>query len=935
MSPAAAGFRAAGVTAGLKSSGAPDVAVVVNDGPIFAAAGVFTSNRVKAAPVRWCESLLSRPGPELAAVVLNSGGANACTGPDGYGDTVATAEHLAGLLEVPAQQIAVASTGLIGLRLPMDKLLAGVDKAVGALTAEAGGLDAATAIMTTDSVPKTAEVTIGGFTVGGMAKGAGMLAPGLATMLVVLTTDAIADSAALDTALRAATRVSFDRLDSDGAMSTNDTVLLLASGASGVEPDRRAAGRRGHPGLHATWREQLLADAEGATKEIAIEVLHAASEDDAVEVGRSVARNNLVKTAFFGQDANWGRILAAVGTVGPHVAFDADAIDVAINGIWICRAGSTGDDRDAVDLTGRSVAGHHRPACRHRDRDHPDQRPVARLRARELGVLDMTDTAVTTRVEPRRQSELDGAKERAEVLAGALPWLRRFAGSIVVVKYGGNAMTDESLKTAFAADMVFLRTVGLRPVVVHGGGPQISAMLKRLGLQGEFKGGFRVTTPETMDVVRMVLVGQVGRELVGLINSHGPLAVGMSGEDAGLFTAARRTVQVDGVATDIGLVGDVVAVNPAAIIDLMDAGRIPVVSTVAPDADGVVHNVNADTAAAALAIALGAGKLVMLTDVEGLYANWPDRDSLLSRVSADALEEMLPTLGIGHGAQDGGLPAGGPRRGRGRARHRRPDPAFGAAGNRYHARSWHHDRPQPGCREPAGVVMTAPANTLSPNEVAAARWSRALMNNFGVPPVELVSGQGAVVIDADGKQYLDLLGGIAVNALGHAHPAVVQAVSEQVATLGHVSNFFTHPTVLALSERLLDIAGLRDGAIRPTPMAGCCSATPGAEANEAAFKMARLTGRPRIIAAEGAFHGRTMGALALTGQPAKRTPFEPMPAGVEFVPYGDISALRAAVDDTVAAVFLEPIMGEAGVVPAPDGYLAAARRSPPSTARCW
>ena len=250
-------------------------------------------------------------------------------------------------------------------------------------------------------------------------------------------------------------------------------------------------------------------------------------------------------------------------------------------------------------------------------------------------------------LEPRRPSELEGARERAAVLAGALPWLRRFAGSIVVVKYGGNAMTDEGLKAAFAADMVFLRTVGLRPVVVHGGGPQISAMLKRLGLPGEFKGGFRVTTPDTMDVVRMVLVGQVGRELVGLINSHGPLAVGMSGEDAGLFTAARRTVQVDGIATDIGLVGDVVAVNPAAIIDLMDAGRIPVVSTVAPDVDGVVHNVNADTAAAALAIALGASKLVMLTDVEGLYANWPDRDSLLSRVSVNALEDMLPGLEAG------------------------------------------------------------------------------------------------------------------------------------------------------------------------------------------------------------------------------------------------------------------------------------------------
>jgi len=249
--------------------------------------------------------------------------------------------------------------------------------------------------------------------------------------------------------------------------------------------------------------------------------------------------------------------------------------------------------------------------------------------------------------ETRNTADLSDAAARAIVLADTLPWLQQFAGALVVVKYGGNAMTDETLKQAFAADMVFLQTVGLRPVVVHGGGPQISSMLKRLGMQGEFKGGFRVTTPETMDVVRMVLVGQVGRELVGLINKHGPLAVGMSGEDAGLFTAARRTVLVDGVETDIGLVGDVVDVNPAAVLDLLAAGRIPVISTVAPDIDGVVHNVNADTAAAALAIALGATKLVMLTDVEGLYSNWPDKTSLLSRISVDALEKMLPSLESG------------------------------------------------------------------------------------------------------------------------------------------------------------------------------------------------------------------------------------------------------------------------------------------------
>ncbi|GAB4587227.1 acetylglutamate kinase [Nocardia sp. IFM 10818] len=244
---------------------------------------------------------------------------------------------------------------------------------------------------------------------------------------------------------------------------------------------------------------------------------------------------------------------------------------------------------------------------------------------------------------------IDGlsALDKAHVLADALPWLQKFRDKIVVVKYGGNAMIDEELKRAFAADMAFLRTVGVHPVVVHGGGPQISAMLKRLGLQGEFRGGFRVTTPEVMDIVRMVLFGQVGRELVGLINAHGPYAVGISGEDAHLFTATRRTVTVDGEATDIGLVGDVTSVNPDAVHDLIAAGRIPVVSTIAPDAAGVVHNINADTAAAALAEAIGAEKLVILTDVEGLYTDWPDRSSLTSRIDTDELAKLLPRLDAG------------------------------------------------------------------------------------------------------------------------------------------------------------------------------------------------------------------------------------------------------------------------------------------------
>ena len=236
---------------------------------------------------------------------------------------------------------------------------------------------------------------------------------------------------------------------------------------------------------------------------------------------------------------------------------------------------------------------------------------------------------------------------KAAVLAEALPWLKQLHGKIVVVKYGGNAMTDDTLKAAFAADMAFLRNCGIQPVVVHGGGPQISAMLKRLGIEGDFKGGFRVTTPEVLEVARMVLFGQVGRELVGLINAHGPYAVGITGEDAQLFTAVRRSVTVDGVPTDIGLVGDVEHVNAAAILDLIAAGRIPVVSTIAPDADGVVHNINADTAAAAVAEALGAEKLLMLTDVEGLYTDWPDRTSLVTEIDTAALTQLLPKLESG------------------------------------------------------------------------------------------------------------------------------------------------------------------------------------------------------------------------------------------------------------------------------------------------
>ena len=240
-------------------------------------------------------------------------------------------------------------------------------------------------------------------------------------------------------------------------------------------------------------------------------------------------------------------------------------------------------------------------------------------------------------------------QQKVSVLIDAMPWIERFRGAVVVIKYGGNAMIDDELKRAFAQDVVHLRLLGLHPVVVHGGGPQITTMLDRLGIESEFLGGLRVTTPEAMDVVRMVLTGQVSRELVGLINDHGPRGVGLSGEDAGLLQAKRRHATVDGEQVDVGLVGDVVKVNPAAVLDIIEAGRIPVVSTVAPDIDDptTVLNVNADTAAAALAVALRARKLVVLTDVEGLYRTWPDRDSLIRQITAAALEELLPTIESG------------------------------------------------------------------------------------------------------------------------------------------------------------------------------------------------------------------------------------------------------------------------------------------------
>jgi glutamate N-acetyltransferase/amino-acid N-acetyltransferase len=350
---AAEGFCAAGVAAGLKASGAPDVAVVANEGPEFTAAAVTTTNRVKAAPVQWTERAV-RDGA-LRGVVLNSGGANACTGASGLADTEATAHLLGDLLGCKAEQVAVCSTGLIGARLPMAMLLAGVRAAADRLSTE-GHQDAARAILTTDTITKTAETTSAGVTIGGMAKGAGMLAPSLATMLVVITTDAVVAPATLDSALRTATSVTFDRVDSDGCMSTNDTVLLMASGASGVMVGRDLGESEFVESLTQVCHslaQQLVADAEGASKQIEIVVSQAASETDALTVGRAIARSGLFKCAIHGEDPNWGRVLAAAGTT--VAVFDPESVTVSMNQTVVCDKGAALDEEPKVDLSGERV----------------------------------------------------------------------------------------------------------------------------------------------------------------------------------------------------------------------------------------------------------------------------------------------------------------------------------------------------------------------------------------------------------------------------------------------------------------------------------------------------------------------------------------------------------------------------------------------------
>jgi acetylornithine/N-succinyldiaminopimelate aminotransferase len=542
------------------------------------------------------------------------------------------------------------------------------------------------------------------------------------------------------------------------------------------------------------------------------------------------------------------------------------------------------------------------------------------------------------------EGRTEDASAKAATLIEALPWLNKFHGQTVVIKYGGHAMADEALRLAFAQDLVFLRYAGLRPVVVHGGGPQITEQLDRLGVESTFTAGLRVTTPEAMEVVRMVLSGKVNKDIVGMVNRHGPFAVGLSGEDAGTFTAARKMAVVDGVPVDIGQVGDIVATDPGAIEALLADGRIPVVSSVAAGRDGEVYNVNADTAAAALAVALNATKLVVLTDVAGLYRDWPSSADVISELTAAELERLLPALSAGMipkmeaclTAVRGGVPQAHVLDGR--LSHAVlleifTDSGIGTMvlpGEGATIHSTHPSRKSTPLTPPVSPLHPLPQvghfgyvqrYAMSETEALQKRFSAALMPNYGVPSLAISRGQGCRVWDPDGNQYLDLIAGIAVSSLGHAHPAIVGAVSRQVAEVAHTSNLFLNEPAIELAERILVLLSA-DGRV--------FFANSGAEANEAAIKLVRRLqgpGRPVMVAAERSFHGRTMGSLALTGKESIRAPFGPFGLTVRFVPYGDADALRAAVDADVAAVFLEPGLGESGVIPAPAGYLRAAREA--------
>ncbi len=649
------GFKYAGVAAGIKPH-RPDLALVMSEVPA-ATAGVFTVNRLCAAPVRHGASVL--PAGAMRAIVANSGNANALTGPVGADDERAMAGAIAGALGISAVDVLTASTGSIGPRLPVDKIRAAAPGLVAALGADEPALRAAAeAIRTTDLTTKLAarELQVGGrpVTIAAICKGSGMIHPQMATMLCFIVTDAALAPATLETALRAAVDESFNTITVDGDMSTNDTVIAMANGRAGApviegkgaDYDRFAGALAD---LCGELARKVAADGEGATKLLVVDVAGVPDHEMARELARAVAGSSLVKAGVFGGDPSTGRILAALGArIGArNFAVDPARVSLVTQGTRLY------DERGPVALEAPA-----REALNARMKE-----PEIAIRldlgageaaARALGcdlsydyVRINADYVGAIAAGPSAPPSAAGGGINRALIVGALSYIRKFAGRRAVIKYGGAAMVDPALKRSFAEEVVLLSAAGLRPIVVHGGGPEITRTLDQLGHKTEFADGQRVTSADDMDVVEMVLTGKVNTEIVGLLNSLGGKAVGMSGQDARLL-AAHKMPQRPGKA-DLGFVGEIESVNPEVLEMLLDKGYIPVVSPVGAGASGESYNINADVAAAEIAVATRAFKLIFLTDVAGVLDG---EGHLTSEIKAAALEARLSATG---GAIKGGM----------------------------------------------------------------------------------------------------------------------------------------------------------------------------------------------------------------------------------------------------------------------------------------
>ena len=593
------------------------------------------SNLLPAAPVQVCRSHIAAGGGVACAVVINSGCANAATGPEGRRAAELTCELTARALRSDPEHVLVCSTGTIGTRLPIERIEAALPALIDARGGSPErGQTAARAILTTDTRTEGGRGRAGRSRRRWYGEGSGHAGAehgddaGRAH-------DGRGRRPRPCCRLRSArqSRRSFNEMTVDGCTSTNDSVIVLASGLGREVPEAALA-----EALTAACAElalQMVADAEGGTKVVRVRVIGAADSDSALRAARRVAESNLVKSSWYGEDANWGRILSELGSAG--TPFDPDRVTVAYGSVTVCRDG-VGVDHD----DGRAEQG----ALRSRVRDHLRSRPRERVgvddqRRPHAGLRRAQHGTIVSRVDLP-------APVKAAVLCDALPYIRRFAGRTVVVKYGGNALADqvagESSRTLeqFAEDVVLLQSIGILPVVVHGGGPQIGSLMARLGKVPEFRGGLRVTDSETLDIARMVLVGKVNRDIVGVINVHGPIAVGLSGEDAGLITAAARD-------PELGYVGDVVAVDPSILHRLLAEGLVPVIATIGSDPSGQAYNINADTVAGAIAETLMAEKLVFLTDVEGIRSDAADPTTLLHELGADELDALVASGAVAEG----------------------------------------------------------------------------------------------------------------------------------------------------------------------------------------------------------------------------------------------------------------------------------------------